>query len=32
MDRYSGYTEYDINFMPSYKRNRFDAGYFNKKN
>ncbi|CDW91774.1 endonuclease exonuclease phosphatase family protein [Stylonychia lemnae] len=31
-DRYTEYTEYDINFMPTYKRNRFDQGYFNKKN
>lgn len=31
-DKYPGYQEYEINFMPSYKRNRFDNNYFNKKN
>ncbi len=30
--KYPGYEEADINFLPSYKRNRFDNDYFNKKN
>jgi len=30
--KYPGYTECDIKFLPSYKRNRFDNEYFNKKN
>jgi hypothetical protein len=30
--KYPNYKEYDINFFPSYKRNKFEPGYFNKKN
>lgn len=32
MQKYPLYQEFDIDFMPSYKRNRTDNGYFNKKN
>lgn len=31
-DKYPDYHEFDINFMPTYKRNKFEEGYFNKKN
>lgn len=29
--KYPDYKEYDINFKPSYKRNKNEPGYFNKK-
>lgn len=29
---YPEYHEFDINFPPTYKRNKFEPGYFNKKN
>jgi hypothetical protein len=29
--KYPDYNEYDINFLPSYKRNKNESGYFNKK-
>ena len=31
-NKYPGYHEFDINFLPTYKRNKQDAGYHNKKN
>jgi inositol-1,4,5-trisphosphate 5-phosphatase len=31
-EKYPDYHEYDIQFMPTYKRNKFEGGYFNKKN
>jgi hypothetical protein len=30
--KYPDYYEYEIRFPPTYKRNKFEAGYFNKKN
>lgn len=30
--KYPDYHEYDINFKPTYKRNKYEPGYFNKKN
>ncbi len=32
LQKYPDYHEYDINFKPTYKRNKFEPGYFNKKN
>jgi hypothetical protein len=31
-EKYLDYHEYDIQFMPTYKRNKFEGCYFNKKN
>ena len=31
LNKYPEYHEYDINFKPTYKRNKFEPGYFNKK-
>ena len=30
--KYTNYHEYDITFVPTYKKNKFEDGYFNKKN
>jgi len=30
-DKYPEYEEFDINFKPTYKGNKFDDGFFNKK-
>ena len=30
--KYPNYEEYEIKFKPSYKRNKTEPGYFNKKN
>lgn len=32
LQKYPEYHEFDINFKPTYKRNKFEPGYFNKKN
>jgi len=32
LGKYPDYHEYDILFQPTYKRNKFEPGYFNKKN
>jgi hypothetical protein len=32
LKKYPDYHEFDINFLPSYKHNKFEDGYFNKKN
>ena len=31
LEKYPDYTEFDINFRPTYKKNKFDDSYFNKK-
>ena len=32
LGKYADYIEEEIRFKPSYKRNKYDDGYFNKKN
>ena len=32
LQKYPDYHEYEIRFRPTYKRNKFEPGYFNKKN
>jgi hypothetical protein len=31
-NKYPEYHEFDIKFMPTYKRNKYEEGYYNKKN
>lgn len=32
LNRYPDYQEFEIGFPPTYKRNKHEPGYFNKKN